>query len=154
MATLYVRNVPDSLYEELRASAERDGRSIGAEAITLLRGALAERARLYEGLQQAVGRGRSRFAQRFAERAQDVVTRAQDMCRQVGSPEVTPAHVLLAMLEDDVLRPVLERRGITEEAVRSVLPSGPPREGPAPVSAETRRMLEQALLQSLGLESR
>jgi hypothetical protein len=55
------------------------------------------------------------------------------------------------MLEDDVLRPSLERRGITEEAVRAVLPSGPPRSGPAPISAEARQMLEQALLQSLGL---
>jgi hypothetical protein len=64
---------------------------------------------------------------------------------------VTPAHVLLAMLEDDVLRPTLERRGITEDAVRAVLPSGPPRTGPAPISAEARQMLEQALLQSLGL---
>jgi|SRR5581483_10244630 len=152
MATLHVRNVPDELYEELRASAERDGRSIGAEAVALLRGALAQRAQLYEGLQQTVARGRSAFAQRFAERAKDIVTRAQDLCREVGSAEVTPAHVMLAMLEDDVLRPTLERRGITEEAVRAALPSGPPHEGPAHVSAETRRMLEQALLQSLGLQ--
>jgi hypothetical protein len=55
------------------------------------------------------------------------------------------------MLEDDVLRPTLERRGITEESVRAVLPSGPPRTGPAPVSSEARRMLELALLQALGL---
>ena len=32
MATLHVRNVPDSLYEALRASAEQNGRSIGAQA--------------------------------------------------------------------------------------------------------------------------
>jgi hypothetical protein len=64
---------------------------------------------------------------------------------------VTPAHVMLAMLEDDVLRPTLERKGITEEAVRAVLPSGPRRTGLAPISAEARRMLEQALVQSLGL---
>jgi plasmid stability protein len=151
MATLHVRNVPDELYEELRAAAERDGRSIGAEAVMLLRGALAERARLFEGIPHAVPRGRSRFGMRFAERAQDIVLRGQAICREVGSPEVTPAHVMLAMLEDDVLRRTLERRGITEQAVRAVLPSGPPRDGPAPISAETRRMLEQALLQSLGL---
>ena len=151
MATLHVRNVPDELYEELRATAERDGRSIGAEAITLLRSALTMRSQMYEGLQQAVARGKSAFEQRFAERAREIVTRAQDICREVGSDEVTPAHVMLAMLEDNVLRRTLERRGITEEAVRAVLPSGPPRQGPAPISAETRRMLEQALLQSLGL---
>jgi plasmid stability protein len=151
MATLHVRNVPDELYEELRVVAERDGRSIGAEAVVLLRGALSERNRTYEGVQLAVARGKSAFAERFAERAKEIVTRAQEICREVGSAEVTPAHVMLAMLEDDVLRPTLERRGITVDAVRSVLPSGPPRQGRAPVSAETRRMLEQALLQALGL---
>ena len=62
MATLHVRNVPDDLYEELRAIAERDGRSIGAEAIMLLRMALSTRSQMYEGLQQAVTRGRSAFA--------------------------------------------------------------------------------------------
>ena len=153
MATLHVRNVPDELYEELRVSAERDGRSIGAEAITLLRFALSERMRIFGNVQQerAPARGRTPFTRRFAERAQELVLRAQELCRELGSPEVTPAHVLLAMLEDDVLRPTLERSGITEDAVRAVLPSGPPRTGPAPISAEARQMLEQALLQSLGL---
>ncbi len=151
MATLHVRNVPDELYAELRAAAEREGRSIGAETIALLRSALFLRAQLYEGVQVAIQRGKTVFGQRFAERAQEIVTRAQAICREVGSAEVTPAHVMLAMLEDDVLRVTLERRGITEQAVRAVLPSGPPRDGPAPISAETRRMLEQALLQSLGL---
>jgi plasmid stability protein len=151
MATLHVRNVPDELYEELRASAARDGRSIGAEAISLLRTALGERTRMYEGAKQTVARGRTPFRRRFASSAQEIVLRAQELCRELGSAEVTPAHVLLAMLEDDVLRPTLERRGITEESVRAVLPSGPPRTGPAPVSVEARQMLEQALLQSLGL---
>ena len=154
MATLHVRNVPDELYEELRVSAERDGRSIGAEAIKLLRFALTERTRLFGHVQQerAPARGgRTPFTRRFTENAQELVRRAQEICRELGSPEVTPAHVLLAMLEDDVLRPTLERRGITEDAVRAVLPSGPPRTGPAKISAEARQMLEQALLQSLGL---
>jgi plasmid stability protein len=149
MATLHVRNVPEELYEELRALADREGRSIGAEAVALLRRALAERRGVHELIGQAAGGGA--FKQRFVERAEEIVRRAQDLCREVGSAEVTPAHVLLAMLEDDVLRPTLERRGITEDAVRSVLPSGPPRQGPAHVSAETRRMLEQALLQAVGL---
>jgi len=153
MATLHVRNVPDELYEELRASAERDGRSIGAEAITLLRFALSQRTGILGRsgeMRQPLG-GRTPFTQRFAERAQDLVLRAQELCRELGSAEVTPAHVLLAMLEDDVLRPTVERRGITEEAVRAVLPSRRPRTGRAPISAEARQMLEQALLQSLGL---
>jgi len=153
MATLHARNFPDDLYEELRTSAEREGRSIGAQAIMLLRFALDRRAGFLGGLgerRQPV-RGRTPFNRRFAERAQDLVLRAQEICREVGSPEVTPAHVMLAMLEDDVLRPTLERKGITEAAVRAVLPSGPPRLGHAPISTEARGMLEFALLQSLGL---
>ena len=105
----------------------------------LLQFALNQRAGILGGLgerRQPV-RGRTPFNRRFAEHAQDLVLRAQEICREIGSAEVTPAHVLLAMLEDDVLRPTLERRGITEEAVRAVLPSGPPRIGHAPIS--TRR---------------
>jgi hypothetical protein len=152
MATLHVRNVPDELYEELRAAAEREGRSIGAQAITLLRLALRERQRFYSSfVSQPRPRSRSPFGRRFAERAEELVLRAQDHCRAVGSMEVTPAHVLLAMLEDPVLAPALERKGITETAVRAVLPSGPPRKGPAPISAEARQMLENALVQSLAL---
>jgi hypothetical protein len=153
MATLHARNFPDDLYEELRKTAEREGRSIGAQAIMLVRFALEQRAGFLGGLgeRRQPTRGRTPFSRRFAERAQDLVLRAQEICREVGSPEVTPAHVMLAMLEDDVLRPTLERKGITEDAVRAVLPSGPPRTGPAPISSEARGMLELALLQSLGL---
>jgi hypothetical protein len=91
------------------------------------------------------------FREQFVRRSEQLVLCAQHHCREVGSPEVTPAHVMLAMLEDPVLAPALERKGITEEAVRAVLPSGPRRTGPAPISAEARQMLENALVQSLGL---
>jgi plasmid stability protein len=37
--TLHVRNVPPELYEELRERAAREGRSIGAEALAILRDA-------------------------------------------------------------------------------------------------------------------
>lgn len=40
MATLHVRNVPDEIYAALRARAEREGRSINAETIVVLRDAL------------------------------------------------------------------------------------------------------------------
>ena len=36
MATLYVENVPDELYEALRGSAREHRRSIAAEVLTLL----------------------------------------------------------------------------------------------------------------------
>jgi plasmid stability protein len=149
MATLHVRNVPEDLYEELRAAAETDRRSIGAETISLLRGALTERSALFEGVRRAAAVRRSPFLQRFAESAKDLVLRAQALARELGAPEVTPAHVLLAMLEDDVLRPTLVGRGITVESVRAALVVGEPRPGPVPVSAEARAMLERALVASL-----
>jgi hypothetical protein len=150
MATLHARNFPDDLYARLRESAQDDGRSIGAQAAAPLRSALAER----DQRQREVRRLKPRvptFREQFVMRAEQIVVCAQRHCRQVGSPEVTPAHVMLAMLEDPVLAPALERKGITEETVRAVLPSGPPRQGPAPISAEARQMLEQALVQSLAL---
>lgn len=45
MATLHVRNVPDTLYEQLRLQAEREGRSLSAEVITLLEHSLRQTGR-------------------------------------------------------------------------------------------------------------
>jgi antitoxin FitA len=36
MPTLYIRNVPPEVYEALKARAEREGRSVNAEALVLL----------------------------------------------------------------------------------------------------------------------
>ena len=150
MATLHARNFPDDLYERLRASAEEDKRSIGAQAVALLTTALSDRDQRRQEFERMKPRFPT-FREQFVMRAEQLVLQAQHHCRQVGSPEVTPAHVMLAMLDDPVLRPALERKGITEETVRAVLPSGPPRKGPAPISVEARQMLEQALVQSLAL---
>ena len=152
MATLHARNFPDDVYARLRSAAEEDGRSISAQAAALLRSALAERDQRKRGFQRLNPKPRfPTFREQFVMRAEQLVVRAQHHCREVGTPEVTPAHVMLAMLEDPVLAPALERKGITEESVRAVLPSGPPRTGPAPISTEARQMLEQALVRSLGL---
>jgi antitoxin FitA len=40
MATLYVRNIPDELYEHLQQLAKAENRSINAQVITLLQNAL------------------------------------------------------------------------------------------------------------------
>ena len=149
MATLHVRNVPDELYEELRALAERDGRSIGAQAITLLRAALHQRGKLADLLGENLVRPRSPFLQRFSESADEIVVRARGHARELGATEVTPAHVLLAMLEDEVLRHSLERRGITEESVRAVTAPGERTSGAIPVSTEARQLLERVLVASL-----
>jgi len=42
--TLYIRNVPPEVYEALKARAQREGRSVNAEALALL-GEVAERER-------------------------------------------------------------------------------------------------------------
>ena len=150
MATLHARNFPDDVYARLRASAEEEGRSISAQAAALIRSALTQRDQWKREVRPVKPRFPT-FREQFVMRAEQLVLQAQHHCRQVVSPEVTPAHVMLAMLDDPVLAPALERKGITEEAVRAVLPSGPPRKGPAPISAEARQMLEQALVQSLAL---
>jgi plasmid stability protein len=149
MATLHVRNVPDELYEQLRAAAADDDRSIGAEAIALLRYGLLMRGQIRGGVERAFVTA-SPFKRRFAERAKEIVLRAQELARAGGSAEVLPAHVLQAMLEDDVLRPALERGGVTDDSVTAALPSGArPGSVPPPVSVEARRMLENALIATL-----
>jgi plasmid stability protein len=149
MATLHVRNVPDELYERLRAAAEEDGRSIGAQATMLLRGALAERAHRKQGVGRVVASA-SPFKQRFAKTAKQVVVRAQELARENGAAETMPAHVLLAMLEDAVLRPALERGGVTDESVHAALPpAAKPGTTAPPLSPQARQMVEQALLASL-----
>lgn len=44
VATLHVRDVPDEVYEALRARARREGRSISQEAIAILRRTLGRRS--------------------------------------------------------------------------------------------------------------
>ena len=44
MPTLYVRNVPAELYQRLRQEAAASSRSLGAEAIELLRRSLSPRS--------------------------------------------------------------------------------------------------------------
>jgi plasmid stability protein len=151
MATLHVRNVPDDLYERLRAAAEEDGRSIGAEATSMLRAALFERDQRREQQTRVVMRPRgSSFRERFAKSGRRLAARGQELAAEHGSPEVLPPHLLLAMLEDDVLRPTLERGGVTEESVRAALPKkSEPVEGEPPLSADARQMLERALLAAL-----
>jgi plasmid stability protein len=153
VATLHVRNVPDELYEALREAAEADGRSIGAEAIALLRTALP----LCDERRREVGRllpSRPTFKAQFAARAQQIVLHAQGIAQRGGAEEVTPAHVMLAMLDDPVLRPSLERGGITEESARAALPpSAKPRTSPPPIGDDARKLLERALVSALGLDA-
>jgi len=87
MATLHARNFPDDLYARLRAAAEEDGRSIGAQAAVLVRTALRERDQRKRDVQKMRPRPPT-FREQFVMRAEQLVLRAQDLCREVGSPEV------------------------------------------------------------------
>jgi antitoxin FitA len=62
MATLYVENVPDEVYEALRAQAKSNRRSIAAETISLLENTLPTRSELRRRLafKRQVQRIRSR----------------------------------------------------------------------------------------------
>ena len=62
MATLHVRNVPDDLYERLRARAKSEGRSLSAEAIDLLREALGGERKSMKEFLDAIDRIRWRRA--------------------------------------------------------------------------------------------
>jgi plasmid stability protein len=153
VATLHVRNVPDSLYELLRECAEREGRSIGAQTVTLLQRAFDERELKAAHVRRAVSRRRSPFLKRFAESARELVLRAQELARETDSSHVTPGHVLLAMLEDDVLRPTLERSRVTAEDVRRSLARDGAPAGVIPFAADTKQVLEHALRRSLATKA-
>ncbi len=60
MATLYVRDVPDELYQQLKKRAHEEGRSLTAETVKLLEQALhgEERRRSQRELLDAIQRGR------------------------------------------------------------------------------------------------
>ncbi|NJL61761.1 MAG: hypothetical protein HC903_07950 [Methylacidiphilales bacterium] len=49
MATLYVRNIPDDLYEKLQDLAKRENRSVNAQVITLLQDILPLETEIKKG---------------------------------------------------------------------------------------------------------
>lgn len=159
MATLHVRNVPDSLYEVLRRRAGANGRSIGAEAIQLLERALVTEPsrgpRLLFGARRRSGPG---FLSRFSERGRAAVVQAQESARALGHGSVGTGHLLLALLrvEDGVAAAALESLGLDEAAVRGELERRLPRseeppQGQIPFVPEAKKALELALRESLAL---
>jgi Clp amino terminal domain, pathogenicity island component len=95
MATLHVRNVPDELYERLRAQAESDGRSIGAEAVQLLDQQLGGGSR--RGLRRRRG-GAPTPGGRFSDRTRAVATSALEEAVGLGHSYVGTEHLLLGLL--------------------------------------------------------
>src|SRR5271170_3377963 len=60
---------------------------------------------------------------KFTVKAQEAVQRASQLASENGNPEVLPAHLLAALLEDKegIVPPVLEKIGIGPQAVLSDL---------------------------------
>src|SRR4051794_27035623 len=128
MATLHVRNFPDALYERLRSEAERNGRSIGAETIFLLQSAAL--AGMTAGQPRMRRRRRARTEQgspfhHFSPRARQIVARAHDEARGLGSVAVGTEHLLLGLLRDTgaPITLVLEGEGIAYAGVRQAIAS-------------------------------
>jgi hypothetical protein len=147
VATLHVRNVPEPLYELLRECAEREGRSIGAQATTLLQQALMPMAmsrRMMPGPSRRYGFGR------FTDAARGVVVRAQEEARAVGATHVEPAHILIALAETKGrARVALAQLDVTADSIRAALEPGPGSPKRIPFGPETKSLLEQALREAL-----
>ncbi|HXF82743.1 MAG TPA: Clp protease N-terminal domain-containing protein, partial [bacterium] len=60
---------------------------------------------------------------RFTEKAQEALLRAQELVRSSGHAQLDPEHLLLALVEQEggVVPRVLERAGATVAAVRGRL---------------------------------
>ena len=159
MATLHVRNVPDELYEALWANAAVEGRSIGAQTVTLLQRALEDRASVRERVRTQIESGLGRV--RFLKTARRAVVHAQEEVRALGHQEVGTEHLLLGLLRDGgelaatLARPPLS---IAAEDVRrrvvELRPPGEPPTGRIAFSAEAKQALEAALRESLALRHR
>jgi ATP-dependent Clp protease ATP-binding subunit ClpA len=146
VATLHVRNVPEPLYELLRDCAEREGRSIGAQATVLLQQALMPIA------MSGLGPTRRFGVQRFSEAAREIVLHAQNEARAVGATHVEPAHMLIALAETrGGARTALEQLEVSAESVRANLVRGPGSPKRIPFAPETKKVLENALREALAL---
>jgi len=164
MATLHVRNVPDELYDRLRAQATVNGRSIGAEAVMLLSAQIAAgmataagARRLHRMERRRTGPAKTPF-EHFSPRARQVVVDAQDEARELGHGSIGTEHLLLGVLRErtTVAARVLEVVGLEVDHVREAveqlhgrgerLPSEP-----IPLSPAAKKALELALRESLDM---
>jgi plasmid stability protein len=72
VATLYVRNIPADLYDELRRWAEEHERSVNAEVIDVLRRE-SQRRRAADEFARSLARYRKRWAGKYATGSPDAV---------------------------------------------------------------------------------
>jgi hypothetical protein len=157
VATLHVRNVPEPLYEALRACAEAEGRSIGAQAIVLLESGLGAGSRprgWFGGRRRSTATGFGRFT----EKGRSVIVLAQDEARALAHDYVGTEHILLGLLRlsDCMAARALARIGVDEQKIRTRVDeivgrgSGTP-PGQIPFTPRTKKILELALREALAL---
>ena len=157
MATLHVRNVPDELYESLRANAAVEGRSIGAQTVMLLQRALEDRSNVRERVRSHVTASPGRL--RFLKEARRAVVDAQEEVRELGHREIGTEHLLLGLLRVGELAESLAKPplGIAYDEVRrrvaELRPPGEPAARPG-FSPGARQALEGALRESLAMRHR
>jgi ATP-dependent Clp protease ATP-binding subunit ClpC len=161
MATLHVRNFPDALYARLRAEAERNGRSIGAETIFLLQSAALAGMTAGHQRHARVGRRRARKEpatpfEHFSPRARQIVARAHDEARELGHAHVGTEHLLLGLLRDTGAPAtlMLEAEGLAYADARAAIESGSAPAEPAaaevlPFTPGAKKAMELALRESL-----
>jgi ATP-dependent Clp protease ATP-binding subunit ClpA len=141
MATLHVRNVPDELYERLRAHAEAEGRSIGAETVQLLDQQLGGGSR--RGLLRR--RGGTTQIGHMSPGGRALVASAQQEARGLNHSYIGTEHLLLGVL---VQRPLpgmtLEQARLDAEALVG-RGEGEPPEGQLPFTARSKKVLDLAL---------
>lgn len=93
---------------------------------------------------------------RFTPRARAVVVAAQNMAHDAGNAEITPAHLLSALVVDrhSLATKLLDQQGIAAEAIRDAAPL-PPRvdDVPAlvPFNSLARKILELTFREALRL---
>ncbi len=158
MATLHVRNFPDALYERLRANAESNGRSIGAETIFQLQ------AMLSSGMTGRIPRSRRRRGgaaattpfEHFSPRARQIVVHAQEEARALGHAALGTEHLLLGVLRDATApaAQMLEAEGLDYDAAhRAVAETAgrgeAPPAGALPFTPGAKKAMELALRESL-----
>jgi Clp amino terminal domain, pathogenicity island component len=153
MATLHVRNVPDDLYEMLRARAESEGDSISSTVVTLLSKAfLPQRASSL-----LTRRRRPRHVapfERFTDRARGAIVIAQKEARELGHAYLGTEHLLLGLFGDGVAARALAALGVSAEHVREKVVEHVGRgdaegSGSVPLTPRAKRVLELALREAL-----
>jgi plasmid stability protein len=155
MATLHVRNVPDELYERLRANAAANERSIGAEVVFLLEEELssdrpAPRRRFPGALRRRPATATP--FERFSPRSRQVIIEAQEAAEALGAPGLGTEHLLLALFRDPptLALMVLNMAGVEEAAVRATIESEgegatEPPSGGMPFTPGAKKALELGL---------